>query len=61
MVLDEADEMLDRGFVEQVKEIFSEIPMDTQILLFSATMPQEIVMMTEKFMKEPFKILLKTN
>ena len=39
IVLDEADEMLDRGFVEEVKEIFSYIPSDTQLCLFSATLP----------------------
>ena len=39
IVLDEADEMLDRGFVEEVKEIFAYLPSDIQVCLFSATMP----------------------
>lgn len=39
VVLDEADEMLKRGFVESIKEIFSYLPADVQICLFSATMP----------------------
>lgn len=39
VVLDEADEMLGRGFVEDVRDIFGEMPQDVQVALFSATMP----------------------
>ena len=60
-VLDEADEMLSKGFLETIKEIISLIPTTTNILLFSATMPKDIVEMTTKFMKEPKKILLKNE
>ena len=59
VVLDEADEMLSRGFVEEVKLIFENLPADIQVCLFSATMPPEILEMTEKFMKDPIKILVK--
>ena len=43
IVLDEADEMLSRGFVEEVRSIFENLPTDVQVCLFSATMPPEIL------------------
>lgn len=46
VVLDEADEMLGRGFVDEIKEIFENLPADIQVCLFSATMPPEIIEMT---------------
>lgn len=61
VVLDEADEMLSRGFVDEVREIFEKLPSDIQVCLFSATMPPEIVEMTDKFMKTPVKILVKNQ
>ncbi len=61
IVLDEADEMLGRGFVEEIKEIFHFLPSDIQVCLFSATMPPEIVQMTEKFMKDPVRILVQAQ
>lgn len=61
VVLDEADEMLGRGFVDEIKEIFEKLPADIQLCLFSATMPPEIVEMTDKFMKDPVKILVKNQ
>ena len=60
-VLDEADEMLSKGFLETIKEIISLIPNTAKILLFSATMPKDIVEMTTKFMKDPKKILVKNE
>jgi len=39
VVLDEADEMLGRGFVDEIREIFENLPADIQVCLFSATMP----------------------
>ena len=60
-VLDEADEMLSKGFLEVIKEIISLIPSTAKILLFSATMPKDIVEMTTKFMKDPAKILVKNE
>lgn len=58
-VLDEADEMLSKGFIDKVKEIIKLIPSTAKILLFSATMPKPIVEMTNLFMKDPAKILIK--
>ena len=59
LVIDEADEMLSRGFKEQIKEIFQQIPENTRTLLFSATIPPEILELTNIFMKNPIKILVK--
>jgi len=61
MILDEADEMLSSGFKEQVYNIFQFLPTDVQIGLFSATMPSELYSLTEKFMREPVKILVKSE
>lgn len=57
--LDEADEMLSKGFKEQIYDIFQYIPKTTQVLLFSATMPKDILEMTQKFMRTPIHILVK--
>jgi translation initiation factor 4A len=57
-VLDEADEMLSRGFKEQVYEIFQYIPKQSQICLFSATMPEMALDLTTKFMSDPIRILI---
>jgi translation initiation factor 4A len=61
IVLDEADEMLSRGFVDQVYEIFQFLTKDTQVALFSATMPQEVLDITHKFMTNPLTILVKQH
>jgi translation initiation factor 4A len=58
-ILDEADEMLSRGFLENIKEVIGFIPQTTQIALFSATMPKDIVEISQKFMNNPAKILVK--
>lgn len=60
-VLDEADEMLDRGFQDQVYEIFGFMPKDVQIALFSATMPERVLQLTSRFMRNPKKILVKNE
>jgi len=52
LVLDEADEMLDMGFIEDVEEILSNAPAEKRMLLFSATMPAPILSLAEKFMKD---------
>jgi translation initiation factor 4A len=59
LVIDEADEMLKQGFKEQVYEIFKLLPEDMQVCLFSATMPEEVMEITEKFMRDPIRILVK--
>ena len=61
IILDEADEMLSSGFKEQVYNIFQYMPKDVQVALFSATMPPELNSLTEKFMRDPIKILVKTE
>eukprot|EP01013_Petalomonas_cantuscygni_P007406 TRINITY_DN1924_c0_g1_i2.p1 TRINITY_DN1924_c0_g1~~TRINITY_DN1924_c0_g1_i2.p1 ORF type:complete len:425 (-),score=131.69 TRINITY_DN1924_c0_g1_i2:162-1436(-) len=59
LVLDEADEMLSRGFEEQIKDLFRYVPKDVQVVLFSATMPGVVLDLTKKFMREPLSILVK--
>merc|ERR1719343_1409553 len=60
-VLDEADEMLSVGFKDQIYDIFRKLPLDVQVCLFSATMPPEILDLTEKFMRKPVRILVKKD
>lgn len=61
LVLDEADEMLSRGFKESVYEIFSHMPQDVQVCLFSATMPNDVLGITRRFMRTPATILVKAE
>ncbi|EAA63503.1 hypothetical protein AN2932.2 [Aspergillus nidulans FGSC A4] len=58
-ILDEADEMLSRGFTEQIYDIFQLLPQSTQVVLLSATMPQDVLEVTTKFMRDPVRILVK--
>jgi ATP-dependent RNA helicase DeaD len=60
-VLDEADEMLNMGFIEDMKKILKEIPEKRQTLLFSATMPQEIRSMAIKYMDDPENVRVSTT
>jgi ATP-dependent RNA helicase DeaD len=60
-ILDEADEMLNMGFIEDIESILAQIPTDRQTLLFSATMPAPIQRMAERFMKDPQVIRVKTK
>ncbi|WP_035404366.1 DEAD/DEAH box helicase [Bacillus sp. SJS] len=53
VVLDEADEMLNMGFIEDIESILSNVPENHQTLLFSATMPDPIRRIAERFMKDP--------
>eukprot|EP00941_MAST-03F_sp_MAST-3F-sp1_P000181 g181.t1 len=59
--LDEADEMLSRGFKDQIYDIFKYLPEKVQVALFSATMPSEVLDVTNKFMREPVRILVKRD
>jgi len=61
MCLDEADEMLSQGFKDQIYEIFQLLPGDTQVALFSATMPVEVLEVSKKFMRDPVRILVKRD
>jgi translation initiation factor 4A len=60
-VLDEADEMLSRGFKDQIYDIFQYLPAKVQVCLFSATMPDEILEISQKFMRNPVRILVKKD
>jgi translation initiation factor 4A len=60
-VMDEADEMLSRGFKDQIYDIFRYFNDEVQVALFSATMPDEILTLTDKFMRDPVKIILKSK
>jgi ATP-dependent RNA helicase DeaD len=60
-ILDEADEMLNMGFIDDVKEILSYAPDDRQILLFSATMPREILQLARQYLKDYEKIVVPTK
>jgi len=60
-VLDEADEMLNRGFKDQIYDIFRNMNSDTQAILLSATMPIEVLEVTKKFMRDPVEILVKKD
>lgn len=61
LVIDEADEMLNKGFKEQIYYIYRYLPPTTQVVLVSATLPQEVLEMTKRFMNEPIKILVKRD
>ncbi|KAG7662418.1 TIF1 [[Candida] subhashii] len=60
-ILDEADEMLSSGFKEQIYNIFRLLPETTQVVLLSATMPQDVLEVTTKFMNNPVRILVKKD
>lgn len=53
LILDEADEMLNMGFIDEIKEVLSYLPDEKQVLLFSATMPKAIVELSRQFQTEP--------
>lgn len=61
LVLDEADEMLRMGFLEDVEWVLEQTPDDRQIALFSATMPKEIKRIAERFLNDPQEIRIKTK
>ena len=56
-VLDEADEMLNMGFIEDIESVAEELPDNRQTLLFSATMPKQIQKLAENYMKADYKIV----
>merc|ERR1711934_763759 len=58
-VLDEADEMLSRGFKDQIYDVFRFLNQEIQVILLSATMPAEVLEVTKKFMRDPVRILVK--
>ena len=61
LVLDEADELLNKGFKDQIYEIYRFLPPATQVVLLSATLPYDVLEMTTKFMTDPIRILVKRD
>lgn len=61
MIMDEADEMLTKGFKEQVYSIHRHLPSKVQVVLVSATMPEEVVELSQNFMTNPFRLLVKRD
>ncbi|KPJ06472.1 Eukaryotic initiation factor 4A [Papilio machaon] len=57
-VLDEADEMLSRGFKDQIHDVFKMLSADVQVILLSATMPDDVLEVSRCFMREPVRILV---
>ncbi|EIM23544.1 DEAD-domain-containing protein [Wallemia mellicola CBS 633.66] len=61
LILDEADELLNLGFKDQIYDIYRYLPPATQVVLFSATLPHDVLEMTTKFMTDPIRILVKRD
>jgi len=61
LIIDEADEMLNRGFKNQIYDIYRYLPPHTQVVLVSATLPVDVLEMTRKFMNDPIRILVKRD
>ena len=61
IVLDEADEMLRMGFIDDVETVMAELPEEHQTALFSATMPEPIRRITKRFMNNPQEVKIKVN
>ena len=61
VVLDEADEMLNMGFVDSINDILAHVPEDRKMLMFSATMANEVAKISKRFMKDPEEIVVGTR
>ncbi len=61
VVLDEADEMLNMGFVDSINDILAHVPDDRKMLMFSATMPPEVAKIAKRFMRDPEEIVIGTR
>jgi len=61
LVLDEADELLNKGFKDQIYDVYRYLPPATQVVVLSATLPYDVLEMTTKFMTDPIRILVKRD
>jgi len=61
LVLDEADELLNKGFKDQIYDVYRYLPPATQVVILSATLPYDVLEMTQKFMTDPIRILVKRD
>ncbi|GAB2269441.1 hypothetical protein Dimus_004359 [Dionaea muscipula] len=61
LILDESDEMLSRGFKDQIYDVYRYLPPELQVVVISATLPNDILEMTSKFMTDPIRILVKRD
>ncbi|KAH8985465.1 P-loop containing nucleoside triphosphate hydrolase protein [Lactarius hatsudake] len=61
LILDEADELLNNGFKDQIYDVYRCLPPATQVVLLSATLPYDVLEMTTKFMTDPIRILVKRD
>jgi len=61
LILDEADELLNQGFKNQIYDIYRYLPPATQVVILSATLPYDVLEMTTKFMTDPVRILVKRD
>jgi ATP-dependent RNA helicase DeaD len=61
LVLDEADEMLRMGFIDDVEWVLEQLPTERQVVLFSATMPSEIRRISQKYLRDPAEITIRTK
>ncbi|GFZ42562.1 ATP-dependent RNA helicase FAL1 [Saitozyma sp. JCM 24511] len=61
LILDESDELLNKGFKDQIYDIYRYLPPATQVVVVSATLPHDVLEMTTKFMTDPIRILVKRD
>jgi len=61
LILDEADEMLSKGFKEQIYDVYRYLPPATQVVIVSATLTNDVLAVTKKFMSDPIRILVKRD
>ncbi|KAG7531940.1 hypothetical protein FFLO_04008 [Filobasidium floriforme] len=61
LVLDESDELLNQGFKDQIYDIYRYLPPATQVVILSATLPHDVLEMTQRFMTDPIRVLVKRD